>query len=63
MVASINRIQSALNFVLNQIFIDDVSKYLDCDIFPNNLIAILMSSFWQSTLAALNSILAFLSTV
>jgi hypothetical protein len=51
MVESIARIQSPLNLLLNKILIVTVfPKYLNCDIFSNDLFAVLMSrvcpAFW-----------------
>jgi hypothetical protein len=45
MVASIARIRSALNFLLNKFwFVTVVPKYLNCATFSNNILAIFM--FW-----------------
>jgi hypothetical protein len=48
-VAYITRIQSPLDFLLNEILICYCrSKYLNCDTFPNNLFPIFISRFWPA---------------
>jgi hypothetical protein len=47
-VASITKIEPPLNFLLNQIFITFVPKYLNCDTFSNYLFPIIMSRFWPA---------------
>jgi hypothetical protein len=50
MVASINSIQSSLNFLLNQIwFVTVIPKYLNCDTFSNYLFAIFISQCWSAS--------------
>jgi hypothetical protein len=49
MVASITRIRSPLNFLLNQsLIVTVVPKYLSCDTFSNDLFAIFISRFWAT---------------
>jgi hypothetical protein len=49
MIASITRIQSPLNFLLNQILVCYYRpQYFNCDTFSNNMFAIFMSQFWPT---------------